>query len=492
MPSYPAPEDAPASAVPPPRRARGSVLRYVLPVALFVLVIAGIAWAVQYVPSWRAAHRPDPAAGPRYALPVKFPRNVAAWDKADPMYVRSFERGEKGHYDFPFENLTDAELEIGLIQGSCDCSSVLAAALSADQYTTLTTSLDADPGQPPVYGSEPTWLTLEPEAKNGAPLHIPAGGRGVVRVTWKNRKEPGASLNLTPRLWTRSAADSVRWEVRLAVPTVSAFPFFALADRTDVGVLPPGGSERFALDLWSTTRDVLDLTFDAAKDPHLVVERWDKLDGDALMALRKRLVNHELKEIEAKVNEAKTVEERAELAAKLETQRKAMIANARRVRSGYRAIVRLYEMRDGKQMEQGPFKIAVPLLLDGRPVDLIDCPHVKGRVRSDVEVGAAEDRGAIDLGSFSASAGKRQSVSLWAPDKLKLAVKAQAPAYVEARLTHAAGGTTGRAHWRLEVVIPPETLPGSLPEDSSIVLRVEGGSTPRILRIPLYGRATAN
>lgn len=493
MPTYPAPEDAPASAAPPPRRPRGSALRYVLPVALFVLVIGGIAWAVQYVPSWRAAQRTETAPKPRYTQPVKFPRKeIAVWDRADPLYVRPFERGQEGHYDFPFENLTDGDLEVGLVRGSCDCSSVLAATLSASEYATAVASLEADPGRPVAFGTEPTWLTLQPEVKNGEPLRVPPSGHGVVRVTWKNRKTPGASLNLTPELWARSAADEVRWKFRLVVPTVSAFPFNALADRTDIGILTPNGSEAITFHFWSTTRDILNLKFDAGKDPHLSLERWEKIDGPALDVLRKRLVDHELKEYETKVNEAKSAQERTAMAAKLAEQRQAMLANKARVRSAYRAVVRLHETRAGKQMEQGPFKLAVPMRLDEMPVELADCPHVQGRVRSDVEVGAAEDRGALDLGSFSASAGKRQAVSLWAPDTLKIAVKSQAPAYVEARLTRAPAGARGRAQWRLEVVIPAETLPGSLPEDSAIVLRVEGGPTARTLRIPLSGRATAN
>src|SRR4051794_4398419 len=98
---------APVSPAPRPKQ-RGIFARYVLPVALFIAIVAVTAWVTQFMPGWRARNTSsgNVTNGPEFKAPpvIQFSRVTAQWDPKDEKYVRPYERGVPGHYDFPFRN----------------------------------------------------------------------------------------------------------------------------------------------------------------------------------------------------------------------------------------------------------------------------------------------------------------------------------------------------------------------------------------------------
>src|SRR5262245_26962188 len=99
--------------------------RFIFPLILFLAVIGAIAWVTQYMRVGRTKAKADGAKpGPETAAPaaalLQFDHAIdayhaaAIWDPKDPTYIKEFERGQDGHYDFPFRNVSDQPVQIGL------------------------------------------------------------------------------------------------------------------------------------------------------------------------------------------------------------------------------------------------------------------------------------------------------------------------------------------------------------------------------------------
>src|SRR6185295_9512303 len=92
----------------------GSLVRWALPVGLFVVIVGAIAWVSQNLPKG-AIQRPDdaPAPDPDAAKHLRFLRTKALWDENDPNYFKECETGAPGYYDFPFLNESQAPVNLG-------------------------------------------------------------------------------------------------------------------------------------------------------------------------------------------------------------------------------------------------------------------------------------------------------------------------------------------------------------------------------------------
>jgi hypothetical protein len=112
-----------------------------------------------------------------------------------------------------------------------------------------------------------------------------------------------------------------------------------------------------------------------------------------------------------------------------------------------------------------------------------------GVVRGEVAALTAEDAEGIQLKSFPADRGTEKTIGLvsdqpnvqlrldgWTPDTLGVQL---APART----------VDGRQRWDLSVKVPPRGVVGALPDDSAVILRIEG-ETPRRMRLPLHGQGT--
>lgn len=441
----------------------GMISRYVLPVVLFVGIIGGIAWLTQYMPSWRTPDTSPGSAVKKDTSPaqdvLKFTRTRAVWDfdeqGQDTGYVREYERGVEGHYDFPFRNVLGKPAEIGLLAVSCDCTSAEVAFLPKDEWERVVAELSKRPWADVEFTSAPDWHKVTKDENEGLP--VPADAHGLVRVTWKGRKETGERLRTQLRFWSQPAGDlSGRQFETIEVPVVMADAVMADPPRQSVGVLGPGDAGRAEIYLWSATRGPDELRLAVQNDP-----------DDPLFHFEGRpLTEKERDALQGRLLEKKIYS---------------------KVRAGYVVSATVHEQKAGKQLDQGPFHHAVPLLLDEIPLEAP--PKVTGTVRGDVEVGAQEEQGKINLKSFSAREGLRRTIPLYARAGAKLEAHGQHPAALEYRLTRAEGGApAGRERWNLELSIPPFAWSGPLPENAAVILRV-GGEQPRLVRIPVVGNA---
>lgn len=451
---YPGDVAAPSSppAAPPVPR-RGSFWRYALPAALFVVAVAGIAWVTQFMPTWRSRPTKSPGdAPPAPETLAQFAFNQARWDKNDPEYVREMEKGTSGFFDFPFENVAGRPLELGLLKASCDCTHLQVCFPPEQEWRSYQQAvqespLTAAPGQW-------SWKRITKEDVNG--IDVPPGAKGLVRIEWETKKEPGAGLRLALDIWIQPKGESRHRQFeRLEVPVRVAPPARIFPDREVVGTLGPRQVGKADFTIWSSTRAALDLTLDIKNDPLLVAE-LKKLSSEEMKALQDSL------------------------------RKKTDLAP--RVLSAYRLHVVLHEQKGEQQLEQGPIYRHVPLLLEGGAFPG-GSPLLLGLVRGDVEVGAADDQGKLKLGNFVAKDGIPKSnarrLTLRSPLDMQLEVSAVDPATLDVRL-HKAGTSNGKADWLLEVTVPPGGIQGPLPEHSAIILRTQI-NPPRFLRIPVVG-----
>src|SRR4051812_40445838 len=89
---------------------KNAVLRYGLTLALLILIVGGIAWVIQYLPS-RGSRTSAAKVDATDKRLLVFVRDVAQWGTKEdeegkqnaPKY-KDLEPGTKGHYDFLFKN----------------------------------------------------------------------------------------------------------------------------------------------------------------------------------------------------------------------------------------------------------------------------------------------------------------------------------------------------------------------------------------------------
>jgi hypothetical protein len=172
------------------------------------------------------------------------------------------------------------------------------------------------------------------------------------------------------------------------------------------------------------------------------------------------------------------------------------------VLSGYVVEVVVYERRDGKQLDLGPFHHAVRLTSPDVPeADAFSEIYISGTVHGDVTVTSSAPTGKnelvtdlIALGTFRADRARSLTATVEAA-KPGIAVVFDwlEPAAIQELLdvkfvARSAEFADGRPSWDLRVTIPANRLQGPLPEHSAILLKVMG-SPPRLIRIPITGRA---
>lgn len=431
-------------------RSSGSLVRWALPIGLFVVIVGAIAWISQNLPKGLTKKVDAPVVQPNApTAPLRFLANRAIWDDTDPDYVKEFETGSDGFYDFPFINPGTTPVTLGFGQSSCDCSQLKVAVFEPELAAGFATM---SPKNPLVFPKDPVWTALSVNEKAG--VEIPVGGAGVARMQWNGRKGPGQRLRLNIRMWMQPTGrpDDRSFET-LEVPIVMSEPLRFTTEKLSLGVMSSGGVLQGEFIAWSPTREGLDLKIDTAKLPPHLEATIAKLDD----AARKRL-------------DASFREDR----------------KGTRVRSAFRIVAKVSEKKDDKQLDQGPFRREIPLLSADIPFPL-QTPLVTVHVRGDIDVGAAEDNGAVHLKSFSAKNGVRKTVPVWHDGADELTVESVYPTVLEVKLTRSAKESTpARGKWSLDVNVPPGAWHGPFQEDAVILLKTNS-TPPRKIRIPVVG-----
>src|SRR5205823_2967979 len=149
------------------RQKKGYFSRYVLPLVLLILVVGAVAWISQNLPT--TMPKQGPVIEPeRHTKTLEFVRIVSNWDTESgqggshaSMDFKEFEPGTKGHYDFPFKNVFDGDVELWLESAAgCDCATVFACLLPESEWNVVSESMTKVPGNPLPYTREPTWTEM--------------------------------------------------------------------------------------------------------------------------------------------------------------------------------------------------------------------------------------------------------------------------------------------------------------------------------------------
>ncbi len=424
-----------------------ATFRYLLAGVLFVLLVGALAWITQFMPRRASTSITQPVMLSGQVTPgtLKFSFTRAIWDPEDDAYALEIEKGVEGHCDFPFENTLNQTADIGLQHTECDCSHMEVCLVDPSDWERYNRELLKDPMT--AKAGDWKWTKITESDTKG--FQVPASAKGLVRVQWQGRREPGYRLKLKMDVWYQPTGQvRERGFEKLQVPTIVAAPIRYSPGRISVGNLAPGGSAAAEFTVWSSTRSMLDL-------------QWADRTHSLFHYESKPLSPEETHALEVKLRQDGT---------------------NTRIRRAYRFVVTVHEKADNKQLDQGPFIHPVNFLLDG---DTVPGPQVLGSVKGDIVVGNAEDRGKIDLKTFRAKEGMQTTVSLWTEDQTLLELASQSPPTLGVKLTR--GEKTGaRLKWELEITVPPNTQFGTLPDDSVIILRTQT-SPPRFIRIPVTG-----
>lgn len=384
-----------------------------------------------------------------------------------------WEHGKKGHFDFWFENRNPKPQTLTLTQTSCVCTEAQIGFLDGVDWSTfqLTAPVPGacqtlvSPGRSLDLTALAIWSFLETKpqwtpmrSKPAVPVTVPAApakdrpALGVVRFIWDGRKE--GPQRLTAEL-TDEAGGTYGLEVRVNfVPPVFAYPK-ALRLPDD---LQAGSQDKRTVEMvcWSSTRPWFSLGVKEKDDHPCFVCRARPLPASAV----EKLVTERRKEAEGSEGEPPAV------------------------MSGYLVTVDVYEHRNGRQLDFGPFRNTVDLQVD-REAQTFTVP-VTGQVRGDeVNVVAGYE---VNLHGFWADEGRSETVRLQSLPGLELKPEDRFPDYLDVSLKPSARKPAdGRKLWDLTVSVPPNRPAGLLPADSAVVLKVEGSG--RRFRIPVLGNA---
>jgi hypothetical protein len=440
------PADATPTA-PPPRRGFG--VRVVLPVLLFVLLIAGVAWVSQYLPSWKEG-KPLP---PPPRSPVVFTPITTEAEGPDG-YHREFERDVKGHLDYLFQNTSRGPAEVGINWRQCVCSGVQIALLKPEDATPLV-ELGKKDLRAARAALEKLTATLDDQWKDmqlddTKGVDVPPGSFGVARIHWRPHTEDPA-FKVSVQIWVKPAGVAFRDRLLLGreatvalVPPVRLFP-----QKMDIGE-QLSVTKHFLF--WSATRDQLKVTVTAEPDPCFV---W------------------KVKRIPAEnfTNAQNVLASRGILT---------------RIRSACQLSVTVYEKRKGKQLDMGALIQPIPVRVeaDGEVLNVPN-PVLVGMIQSDIELVGVDKFGQINLGSFKRSEGKKsEPVHLVTRSGVNLKKITPDSPLLHCKLTKQKGT---EPVWDLEISVPPDA---GLDPDTSVVLEeTEPGKAPRRIRIHVVGTA---
>ncbi len=420
--------------------------RIVLPLTLFVTVIGIVAWIKI---NSRTIGPDNPGPGTKSAT-LHFPKNQADWgNPKDLDYRAEFERGGKGHYDFPFDNPADEPMELGLMYSNCDCSNVQGVVVP-DQATQ---------DKPP---QDLKWEKMKFVEKTKIPVNwltVPPRAKGLVRVGWDlSRKAEGEGLQVKVELLARPKGGKTT-KVDLNTQILVVPPVQFVHSRIDVGELGFREKSQVSFDCWSATRAALNLT--VTNDDPLFHWQLTPLSAKQCQDLQDHLKNK--------------------------------IRNTR-VKSAYRIDLTVHEQKGKRQLDQGSFHRFPLLLLDGEPLETKGT-MIQGRVTGDFEIKGTVRTGSITqgqirFGTFAGNQGTQATVTLRGDKTLGLTLlKAKVkPQFLKVQLVETKEVIRNKKTWHLEVEVPKDCPNGQFPADSVIILRTQT-TPPRHIRIPVLGIA---
>jgi len=415
------------------------------------------------------------------ATPESTPKHLWYWDP-------EVEVGEPGHFEFWCQNRHPQSVTLRVPTTNCVCAGVGMAVVPPDAYRDylIGSALAGGPLCPaPGPAAVLAHLGLErrlawvPLYKDHERLDqtIPAADANtgpqftLVRLAWTGKGESGRK-GISAELYA-SLGDGTPSHTQLGVET-NVVPAFALIRRNSetqwspsrdvvVGDLRENGVSTHTVYMSSSTRSFLLPTIESDKpDPCLTWTEPVPASDEELASARQFKSGEEqpMRRIKCLYKTQLTIRERVE------------------VEVGGRKVMR--------QLDLGAFdrKLTVAAANGGSwPM------RVQGQVLGDVKFLAGAEGGRIELGtSFPVDQDRSRDVVILAERaglEFELAEGEVVPNYLKVKLEELEP-IGGQHQYRLRVTVPKNTLFGSLPEDSVVVLKTKG-PTPRRLRFPVRG-----
>jgi hypothetical protein len=448
-------------------------MRVAVPLVLFVLLIAGIAWVSQYLPSWKE----DKPIPPPPQSPVRFTA-ITTEEQGPQGYHQEFERDVRGHLDYVFLNEGRASADVGVNWKQCVCSGVQIALLTPQEARPLldlekeaNESLEkhnAALAQAKLAKArtllvqltaalDERWKEMQLDDTKG--IEVPSGGCGVMRVHWRPHAEDPA-FEVSVVAWVKPAGVAFRDRLFLQRKATVALvaPVRLFPRKMDVGRLLAGTKVTKSFLFWSATRDKVEVQVTAEPDPCLT---WkvEPLSADRFAHYEKVLGSPQF-------------------------------GILTRIRSACLLTATLYEQRKGKQLDMGAIILPIPVQVkaDGEMVDVPN-PVLIGKVDSDIVLVQDDDVvdkfGQINLGPFKRSQGIKRTARLVTRAGVDLKVITQDPQFF-CQLTKLKGPNPEPV-WELEITVPPDV---GLDAGKAVVLEErEAGRPPRRIRIHVVGVA---
>jgi hypothetical protein len=305
------------------------------------------------------------------------------------------------------------------------------------------------------------WIVLlradrsEPTLPTKVPASDPVAGPqiAILRLGWDAKEVKAMRLVAEVQHQLDGPPEMTGFEV----PVVIVPPVLESNNSASVGELHYGEQHDAILAFWSATRPEFKLSVeDPTNDPCVVITPPRPLDAEEKAALP------------------------------YELRSRGLITTQTRPRAAYAVKVTVHEHRNGRQLELGPIVRRLAVKTDAG-VDLNIT--LTGVVRGGIQVGDANNRDRIDLGSFRANRPCEKTVLITSTESgIRLKVADKAPAALQVALEEMPSGA-GARQWKLLVGVPADALAGVLPPDSAVYLETLSDQ-PRRIRIPVSGNAT--
>ncbi len=476
----PAPTLRPAPPVTVARRKK-VFTRIILPLLIFVIGIAAVAWVVQFMPR---SGKPTPVPGQGLRLEFTNPNHIwgtlvadrgVVWGAAIPEgvkkeqllgeYIAEYETdttGQKdaGFCDFEFKNATGQQLQVVLGDKFCQCSNVeLALPTEAElaRYRAHRKQVQVPHGTRFGDADRFTWTEMKRDQDGEI---VEPGQTGIVRVLWNGRdtEKPKNLLVWADLLVGPKGAPLERVKQRLQVKITYVEPVRFLPAELQTVRFTSGssGSNEQTLLCWSSTRD---LSAAATDDDPLVQAIPEQLRPEECLTLEKRLARE--------------------------------YGIITHVRSACRVQVTIREQKDGRQLDLGSVQKPLPVTFrgDGEGLKSVAPPPVRVEVRGDVKVNGLGDRLQVNLNDIAPGTRSEVEVKVWTrADDLEPVAQLEPPrAGLTAKLAKA-GTEAGGTVWNLTITIGSDVRSG-LVENTAVVLRRKNSS--QSIRLPVTGHVSA-
>jgi hypothetical protein len=494
-------DDVPGTPPPPPdtqpapnvAKPFNVVTKVVLPLVVLVAGIGAIAWVAQQLPGRGAKNAPVDSKG---GLPRDVPTFTHyEWSDKSRGHAVEYEINTNGFHDFPFENLSNKDIEVGVVETNCQCAKVEMCVFKNQQRATYEAAVKENKED---IVTQFDWVQMPADKELKQSIMIPAAGAGVVRVFWRGKTEP-VNQGIEVTLWSRAAGTGQdRAKITLGVSLWYVLPVLFDVDKLDFGILGPQQKMSRSFLCFSCSRD-LDVK-PASKDKCVVVEVQPLKGKEFEKQAYPRLGAGTVALLGGQYDQGPFLAAAYALAGadRLPDE----LRFHKRVPSAFRVNITLHEQRDGKQLDLGHYKDDVPLAItsQGKPIEpanLIVLPAMRVMVRGDVTVqGPPEEGGRINFGLFKFKEGAKRKVFIFAPKGATLTFVRCEPALLDLDVQLKGLDAVGdQGRWQMDVTIPAGHDASPLPEDGVIVLRCvlpAQGSNPsitRLARIPVVGTA---